>query len=355
MTNEKQRLETVREYYGKVLKTNADLKTNACCDSDAFPSHLKPVLSQIHPEVLEKFYGCGSPIPAALEGKTVLDLGCGTGRDTFLLSKLVGPSGKVIGVDMTAEQLAVAEKHRDYHARAFCHSRSNVSFFQGVIEDLESLGIKTGSVDVVVSNCVINLSPEKQRVFSEIFRVLRPGGELYFSDVFADRRIPKPLAEDPTLIGECLGGALYVEDFRRLLAEVGCRDHRAVTQRKLRIENPEIERQLGNISFYSTTVRAFKLNLEDRCEDYGQVAYYLGTIPQCSHAFPLDDHHLFEKGKPMLVCSNTAAMLAQTRYAPHFRVEGNLSTHFGLFDCSPKGAASKGNGSENPPSNQGCC
>lgn len=355
MTQKQQTLEKVKHYYGQQLKTNADLQTNACCTTDSVSDYLKPILKQIHPEVLEKFYGCGSPIPAVLEGATVLDLGCGTGRDAFLLSKLVGPSGKVIGVDMTAAQLAVAEKHRDYHAKIFGHSGSNTTFLNGYIEDLESLGIQTGSVDVVVSNCVINLSPDKRRVFSEIFRVLRPGGELFFADVFADRRIPKSLAEDPTLIGECLGGALYFDDFRRLLSEVGCRDHRTVTQRKLRIENAEIERQLGNISFYSTTVRAFKLNLEDRCEDYGQVAYYLGTIPQCSHAFPLDDHHLFEKGKPMLVCSNTAAMLAQTRYASHFRVEGDLSTHFGLFDCSSGGASPKRNGSEEPPSNQGCC
>lgn len=343
--------ETVREYYGKTLKTSADLKTNACCTLDAMPAHLRPILAEIHPEVLKKFYGCGSPIPAILQGKTVLDLGCGTGRDSFLLSKLVGEEGRVIGVDMTPEQLEVARKHVDYHARAFGYSGSNVEFLDGHIEDLEGLGIKTASIDVVVSNCVVNLSPEKRRVFSEIFRVLKPGGELFFSDVFSDRRIPKSLAEDPVLVGECLGGALYTEDFRRLMMDVGCLDHRVVTQRKLNVENTELEHQLGAISFYSVTVRAFKLKLEDRCEDYGQVAWYLGTIPQCPEAFPLDDHHLFEKGRPVLVCSNTAAMLIGTRYAPHFRVEGNLTTHYGLFDCGPKGSVS----SIEAPSNQGCC
>ena len=263
----------------------------------------------------------------------------------------MGPEGKVIGIDMTAEQLAVAKKHTEYHAQTFGHEKSNVEFLNGYIEDLEGLGIKTGSIDAAVSNCVINLSPEKRRVFSEIFRVLKPGGELYFADVFSDRRIPKSLAEDPTLVGECLGGALYTEDFRRLMMDVGCMDHRVVTQRKLTIENLKLEHQLGAISFYSVTVRAFKLKLEDRCEDYGQVAYYLGTIPQCPQAFPLDDHHLFEKGRPVLVCSNTAAMLTQTRYAPHFRVTGDLSTHYGLFDCGSKGST----GSDEHPSNQGCC
>ena len=92
-------------------------------------------------------------------------------------------------------------------------------------------------------------------------------------------------------------------------------------------------KKIGSIDFHSITVRAFKLKLEDRCEDYGQIATYLGTIPESPHSFLLDDHHLFEKGKPTPVCSNTAAMLAETRYAQHFRVIGNLSTHYGLFDC----------------------
>lgn len=351
MTDHQHTLETVKHYYGTMLTTNADLQTNACCTLDAMPAHLQPILTQIHPEVLAKFYGCGSPIPAALEGRTVLDLGCGAGRDAFLLSKLVGQDGQVLGVDMTAQQLAIANKHIHYHAHTFGYTKSNVEFLHGYIEDLEGLGIATGSIDVVVSNCVINLSPDKQRVFAEIFRVLKPGGELYFADIFADRRIPEPLANDPTCIGECLGGALYIEDFRRLMSHVGCRDYRVVTKRRLTIDNPALEHRLGGIAFSSVTVRAFKLTLEDRCEDYGQVAYYLGTLPQCPQTFPLDDHHLFEKGRPVLVCSNTAAMLTHTRYAPHFRVTGDLSTHYGLFDCGPIGSAM----ADDTPSNRGCC
>lgn len=351
MTSQDLTFDTVKQYYGKVLKTNHDLKTSACCTSGTMPAHLQAIIDKIHPEVLEKFYGCGSPIPAVLDGKTVLDLGCGAGRDTFILSKLVGPEGKVIGVDMTAEQLEVAHRHINYHRQAYGYSATNVAFINGYIEDLEGLDIKTGSVDVAVSNCVINLSPEKRRVFSEIFRVLKPGGELYFADVFSGRRVPKNLAEDPVLVGECLGGALYTEDFRRLLVEIGCPDYRVVICRRIALQNRDIESRAGNVPFYSMTVRVFKLKLEDRCEDYGQVAYYLGTIPQCPHAFPLDDHHLFEKGRPVPVCGNTAAMLTQTRYAPHFRVEGNLSVHYGLFDCEPKGSVIE----DDTPSNCGCC
>src|SRR5262245_46795878 len=183
-----------------------------------------------------------------------------------------------------------------------------VRLVSGYIEDRKGAGIAAGSVGLVVSNCVVNLSPDKRRVFAEIFRVLRPGGELYFSDVFTGRRVPAPLREDPVLLGECLGGALYLEDLRRLLGAVGCLDHRVVQRRPLTLDG-EIARRIGMVDFYSMTVRAFKLDLEDRCEDYGQVAYYGGTLPEHPHQFALDDHHLFRAGQPMLVCGNTAAML----------------------------------------------
>jgi len=346
------KLESVRDYYGRVLQTNRDLKTGACCSGDSFAPSIREILRQIHPDVIARFYGCGSPIPPTLTGKTVLDLGSGSGRDCFILSKLVGPAGRVIGVDMTPEQLDTARRHVDYHMEKFGFARPNVEFRQGYIEDLESLGLKNDSVDVVVSNCVINLSPDKERVFAEIFRVLKPGGELYFSDVFADRRIPKHLAEDPVLLGECLGGALYIEDFRRLLARVGCADYRVVSASKLALTDPAIERKAGMVGFHSITVRAFKLDLEDRCEDYGQVAYYLGTVPEQPHRFTLDDHHVFETGRPHPVCGNTAAMLHRTRYAPHFKIIGDTSVHYGLFDCGPKSAVTR---SEKGDASGGSC
>lgn len=328
-------IEIIKEYYGRVLQTNQDLQTSACCTAESLPVHLRKIEAELHEEVREKFYGCGSPIPLVLQGATVLDLGCGSGRDTFLLSKLVGEKGQVIGVDMTDEQLAVAERHRDYHARKFGFGASNVRLIKGYIEDLAGAGIASGSVDVVISNCVMNLSPDKKRAFAEIFRVLRPGGELFFSDVFAGRRVPRHLAQDPVLLGECLGGALYIEDFRRILRGVGCLDYRVVTSRPLTLGNPEIERRAGMIPFSSKTVRAFKLDLEDLCEDYGQVAYYEGSVPESPHQFILDDHHVFKTGQPMLVCGNTAAMVGETRYAKHFRIVGDRSVHYGPFDCAP--------------------
>jgi len=329
-------LKQVQEYYGKTLGGSGDLKTGACCTPEAMPRHVREIVREIEPEVTDRFYGCGSPIPAGIEGRSVLDLGCGTGRDCFVLSRLVGPSGRVIGVDMTDEQLAVARRHLDAQMQRFGFEQPNVRFVKGYIEDLAGAGIADESIDVVVSNCVINLSPDKARVFAEIFRVLKPGGELYFSDVFAGRRIPESLRSDPVLRGECLGGAMYIEDFRRMLARCGCRDHRVVTQTRVAIRDAAVEAKVGMVDFHSMTIRAFKLSsLEDRCEDFGQMATYRGTIRELPHVFQLDDHHVFFAHKPMLVCGNTAAMLEETRFADHFRVVGDRSMHFGLFDCAP--------------------
>ncbi|MBI2608697.1 MAG: methyltransferase domain-containing protein [Deltaproteobacteria bacterium] len=329
-------LESIKEYYGKILKSNQDLKTTACCSVSEPPAYLKTIVKKIHPEISERFYGCGSPIPPELEGCTILDMGCGSGRDAFILSNLVGKKGHVIGIDMTQSQLDIANQHKEYHRTKFEHEISNVEFKLGYMEELESLGIKNDSIDVIISNCVFNLSPHKEKVFKEIFRVLKPGGELYFSDVFSSRRIPESLAQDPILRGECLGGALYIEDFRRVLKRVGCFDFRIMSKTKVELSHFEIKKKIGSIDFCSITIRAFKLSLEDQCEDYGQVGYYLGTLPEFPHEFQLDDHHMFKRGRPLLICGNTADMISKTRYQKHFKIVGTKEIHYGLFDCTPK-------------------
>lgn len=326
----------IQEYYGKILQGTQSLKTNACCISEAIPEEHRKILIEMPTEILEKFYGCGSPIPVEPVGCTILDLGCGTGRDAYLIARLAGKNGKVIGLDMTTEQLEVAKKYVHSQMQTWGLSEKNLEFRKGYLEDLSGAGIAENSIDIVVSNCVLNLSMDKERAFGEIFKVLKPGGELYFSDVFADRRIHPDLLLDPELLGECLSGAMYWEDFRRILRKNGCLDYRVVSKRDLNVGNDELEAKIGMVKFQSVTIRAFKLNnLEDLCEDYGQVATYKGTIKNAPHAFTLDDHHTFFTGKPALVCGNTAAMLEDTRLGIHFTVSGNRETHFGLFPCGP--------------------
>lgn len=326
--------EDVKEYYGKTLQGTNDLQTKACCSSpSAMSKEVKEAVALVADEVVTRYYGCGSPLPPLLEGMTVLDLGCGSGLDVYVAAKLVGEHGQVIGVDMTQEQLDVAHKYEDEQRQRFGYAKSNVRFIKGYIEDLRAAGIEDNSVDIVISNCVINLSPYKEKVFEEIWRVLKPGGELYFSDVFADRRIPEPLATDPVLRGECIGGAMYSEDFRRIMEHAGFTDFRYKSSRELDLDNEAIIEKVGFATFSERTVRAFKLDdLEDICEDYGQVAIYDGSIPNNPHFFDLDDHHRFFTGKPLLVCGNTASMLSKTRFASAFKIIGDRSTHYGAFD-----------------------
>jgi SAM-dependent methyltransferase len=323
--------EIVQDYYGRQLQHSGDLKTSACCDASATPVWLKPLLSRIHPEVLSRYYGCGLVCPPLLEGRRVLDLGCGSGRDVYALAQLVGASGEVVGVDMTAEQLAVAEQHRAFHADAFGYD--NVRFLHGYIERLDELDLEPESFDVIVSNCVINLSPDKEAVLQGIQRLLIPGGEFYFSDVYADRRVPDTVRNDPVLYGECLGGALYWNDFLRLAQRHGFIDPRLVEDRPLVITDPQLAAHTGNLRFYSATYRLFKLDgLESACENYGQAVIYRGTAPHHPYRFALDKHHDIETDRVFPVCGNTWRMLHDTRFNAHFDFIGDFSRHYGLFE-----------------------
>jgi SAM-dependent methyltransferase len=345
----------LQDYYGRVLRSSDDLATNACCAQGAPPAWLAGPLARVHEEVVARFYGCGFPIPGALEGAVVLDVGCGTGRDVFIASQLVGPRGFVHGVDMTEAQLEVARSSQDWHMELFGYEKPNVAFHLGAIEDLAALPIEAGSVDVVISNCVVNLSPRKDLVLREVARVLKPGGEFHFSDVFCDRRLPEALAWDPQLHAECLGGASYGPDFLALARGAGFLDPRRLARAPIAIRNAEIERKVGAARFESMTLRLFKLaGLEERCEDYGQLATYRGGLVGEEHLFALDDHHLFEAGRPERVCGNTADMLARTRFAPWFDVQGDHSRHFGLFPCGETLAAQQRAASRGP-SSAACC
>ena len=322
----------VKNYYGKVLEDSNSLKTNACCTDTGMPRYLKDALSNIHDEVISKYYGCGLILPELLEGTRVLDLGSGSGRDCYVLAQLVGAEGEIVGVDMTDEQLAVARRHQEFHRKRFGYDRTNVTFKQGYIEHLDELGLASNSFDLIVSNCVINLSQDKEAVLREAYRLLKPGGEFYFSDVYADKRVPEALIQDPVLFGECLSGALYWQDFVRLARKAGFNDPRVLEEHAITIDNEDVEKKIGHINFSSVTCRLFKIpELEHNHEDYQQKVTYLGDLPHHEQVFSLDKHHNFKKGEAQSVCGNTYRMLNQTRFNEYFHFVGSRQTHYGSF------------------------
>jgi len=161
--------------------------------------------------------GCGNPIAIAslLAGETVLDLGSGAGFDAFLAAKSVGPTGRVIGVDMTPDMITKARENKTKG------NYDNVEFRLG---EIENLPLPDGSVDVIISNCVINLSPDKSRVFREAFRVLKPGGRLTISDILATAPLPAHIRSDLELLAGCVSGASPIEEVKSYLATAGFSD-----------------------------------------------------------------------------------------------------------------------------------
>jgi len=273
--------EKVKSYYSELTNLKGgELASAVCsCAADSIPEPVKRIVSELPEEIVMRYYGCGSPIPDRINGCTVLDLGCGTGRDVYVVSKLVGPNGRVIGVDMNDDQLAVAEKYKAEMADKW--GFANVEFKKGYIEDLASAGIGDASVDVVISNCVINLSPDKDRVFSEIRRVLKDGGVLYFSDIFADRRVPEEISAHPLLLGECLGGSMSRDEFREVMKKTGWDDFTVVSSRETPVGNEEIERLIGDIRYTSDTVRAVKPAPGDACRCASYAVPYEKTSRCC--------------------------------------------------------------------------
>ncbi len=209
---------------------------------------------------------------------------------------------------------------------------ANTSFLEGTIEDLEALPLEPASSDLVVSNCVPNLSRDKPAVLRGVQRLLKPGGEFSFADVVADRRRPEAVRRDPVLYGECLGGALCWTAFLRLARGDGFADPRLVSARPLAITDPALAPLLGEARFSSATTRLFAIpGLEDACEDHGQAVIYAGTIPDHPHRFDLDGHPRIETGRVFPVCGNTFRMPRESRLAAHFRFIGDFERHYGPF------------------------
>ena len=291
--------------------------------SDIQKANIEPILAEIPEAASEGAADWGNPFPLAMEGITVLVLGCGAGRDAFVAGKLVGPNGRVIGVEFSEDLVAKANQIKEEI------SADNVVFKKGCHMTLEGLDIKSDSIDLVIANGAVSHAPNTQTQLYTIWRVLKFGGEFYMSDIFVDRRTPADKKTDKMKeLG--LAGALYIEDYRRFCAIAGWPTIRCMSTKIYKKEQPE---EVADWTYFVRTMRAYKIPgiLEDLCEQYYQFATYKGGIEGSPDYYDLDDHHRFMKDEPLSVCGNSCAMVENTRVGKYFEIKGDQSVHGGPY------------------------
>ncbi len=303
----------VREFYGAAAETP---QAELCCPTKYDDS----AISHIPQEVLDRFYGCGSPMTTAgiKEGETVVDLGSGAGIDVFIAAKFVGATGKAIGVDMTDRMLSVARENQPKVAAALGYD--SVEFMEGF---LEKIPLESKSVDLVTSNCVVNLSPDKPRVFEEIWRVLRDHGRILISDIVAENKVPPHLKVNAQLWGECLTGSLTQEEFIAELERAGFYG--------IEVLKKVYWKDVEGHPFYSITVRGFKFEKTAGCVFKGHQAVYLGP----GKAFVDEEGHQFPRNEAYEICTDTVAKLSNPPYKNFFAILQPGEERAGYACCAP--------------------
>ncbi len=288
----------VQEFYGHA----AEEPQKALCCPTRFSEE---DVGHIPKDVIDRFYGCGSPVSDAqpAPGDVYVDLGSGAGIDCFIAAKDVGPTGRVIGVDMTDQMLEVARANRPKVAAALGYDV--VTFRKGYLEEVP---VDTKTADIVTSNCVINLSPDKPRVLAEIWRILKDHGRAVIADIVSDRDVPPRLKVNERLWGECIVGALTEEQFLAMLEQAGFYG--------VSVLKKAYWKTIEGFDFFSVTVQGFKFEKTAGCQFIGQRAVYRGPFKGVMD----EEGHLFPRNVASAVCTDTASKLSNSPYAGLFTI-----------------------------------
>jgi radical SAM protein with 4Fe4S-binding SPASM domain len=286
----------VQAFYGEAAQTP---QAGLCCPV----SYDREDIAHIPKDVIDRFYGCGGPMSVAgvKPGETVVDLGSGAGIDVFIAAKKVGASGRAIGVDMTDPMLGVAGDNKGKVAQALGYDA--VEFRKGY---LEQVPVEDRSADLVTSNCVINLSPDKKKVFAEMWRILKDHGRIVVSDIVADRALPPQLKVNVHLWGECISGALSEDEFLAELEKAGFYG--------VALLKKQFWKEVEGFNFYSVTVRGHKFHKTAGCVFQGHRAVYLGPYTSVMD----EEGHLFPRGQAIEVCTDTLSKLSHDPYRGSF-------------------------------------
>ncbi len=310
----------VKDRYAKGARQKEEA---LCCPTSSYDPRFLEVIPK---EIIEKDYGCGDPSRYLREGDTVLDLGSGAGKFCYIASQVVGPKGKVIGVDFNPPMLELARSYqKEIGDRIGYH---NVEFRRGRIQDLRRI-ITDASIDIIVSNCVLNLvrTEEKGLLFKEMYRVLKRGGRVAISDIVSDEDVPLELQEDPELWSGCISGAFREDLFLKAFENAGFYG--------IQVEHLARDpyRTVRGIEFRSVTVTAYK-GKEGPCIERNQAVIYRGPWKQVED----DDRHVLRRGIRTAVCDKTYQIFSKAPYRDEVilvppRKEIPLEKA-GLFDCS---------------------
>lgn len=356
-------IDVERSVIGRYARAAQTVEPSLCCPDRNYDATL---LEKLPREIIEKDYGCGDPSPHVRPGETVLDLGSGSGKICYILSQKVGPQGRVIGVDMNDAMLRLARKHQEEVARQVGHD--NVRFIKARIQDMaldldqvnewlgahpiagveglaafevecdrlrhESQAVASESVDLVVSNCVLNLvrPADKVRLFAEIHRVLKRGGRAVISDIVCDEDPTPAIVNDPELWSGCIAGAFREDRFLEHFEDAGFYGVEIVARQQ------EPWQTIDGIEFRSLTIRAFK-GKDGPCLERNQAVIYKGPWKSVRD----DDGHTLHRGKRMAVCDKTFQIFTvpQSPYAGDVvAVPPSVAVHVDEakpFDC--KGSA----------------
>lgn len=383
----------VSDRYAKAASTGEQM----CCPTSYNFADLKSFIPE---EVLKISYGCGTPagLKTVSPGETVLDIGSGGGIDCFEATRLVGTTGHVIGIDMTDTMLEIARRNAPIVASNLGYAIPNVEFRKGMAD---AMPVNDNTIDLIISNCVINLAPDKGKVFREMFRVAKPGGRFTISDIVSDHVVPQYLVHDTEKWGDCLSGALTLSEYMAGMLEAGFLGIHLVKSSPWQV--------IDGVHFFSVTLTGYKLPkqstaptvryatlrgpfsrvVDERGTSYqrgipqpvGAESALLLSQPPIAHYFVLsheplwldredarwtavfpeqnpcvwqghfallagpflevadDDHHVYRRGIPLEICSKTVKVLETEGYTSHFAIlnRSGQAVSGEAVSCDPNG------------------